>query len=88
MIFMDTPYRLAGLIQDLAVVFKRDRHIAIAFNLTMPDEQVLRGWPDDLYEQINRMHLKGEFVVIVEGKKNTSPPKNIKTALSADSKAI
>ncbi len=76
MIFMDTPYRLAGLIHDLADVFNRDRQIAVAFNLTLPDEQVLRGWPDELYDQISRMHLKGEFVVIVEGKRNASSEKN------------
>ena len=76
MIFMDTPYRLAGLIHDLAVVFNRDRQIAVAFNLTLPDEQVLRGWPDELYEQISRIHLKGEFVVIVDGKRKASSKKN------------
>jgi 16S rRNA (cytidine1402-2'-O)-methyltransferase len=76
MVLMDTPYRLAGLVKDIANVFGHERQIAIGYNLTMPDEEVLRGWPDDLYQTIIKRQMKGEFVVVIDGKRNRSSNKN------------
>lgn len=68
-VLMDTPYRLAGLIQDIAAAFGRERQIAVGFNLTLPDEQVLRGWPDEVSQHIGKLRMKGEFVVVIDGKR-------------------
>jgi 16S rRNA (cytidine1402-2'-O)-methyltransferase len=67
MAFMDTPYRLVPLLKDLAEIFGKDRRICIAFNLTMPDEQIFRGKALDLYRQFEKKGMKGEFVIVVEG---------------------
>jgi len=67
MIFMDAPYRLVPLMRDLAEVFGNDRRVCIAFNLTMPDEQIFRGTAPELFRLSEKKELKGEFVVIVEG---------------------
>jgi 16S rRNA (cytidine1402-2'-O)-methyltransferase len=67
MVFMDTPYRLVALLRDLAEVFGSGRRICIAFNLTMPDEEIFRGTPLDLYRQLEKKGVKGEFVIVVEG---------------------
>ncbi len=67
MVFMDTPYRLIPLLKDLAEMFGRDRRICVAFNLTMPDEQVFRGTAADLYRLFEKKNMKGEFVIVVEG---------------------
>jgi 16S rRNA (cytidine1402-2'-O)-methyltransferase len=67
MVFMDTPYRLIPLLKDLAEMFGRERRICIAFNLTMPDEQVFRGTAADLYRLFEKKNMKGEFVIVVEG---------------------
>jgi 16S rRNA (cytidine1402-2'-O)-methyltransferase len=67
MVFMDTPYRLVALLRDLAEVFGNGRRICIAFNLTMPDEEIFRGTPLDLYRQFEKKGVKGEFVVVIEG---------------------
>ena len=66
-VLMDTPYRLVPLLRDIADVLGKSRRICIAFNLTMPDEQVFRGTASDLYMLVSKKDLKGEFVVVVEG---------------------
>ncbi|MBI1806495.1 MAG: 16S rRNA (cytidine(1402)-2'-O)-methyltransferase [Ignavibacteria bacterium] len=67
MVFMDAPYRLAPLLKDIAEIFGEVRRVCVAFNLTMPDEQIFRGTALELYRQAEKKNLKGEFVVIVEG---------------------
>lgn len=67
MAFMDTPYRLVSLLKDLAEIFGKERRICIAFNLTMPDEQIFRGTALELYRQFEKKNMKGEFVIVVEG---------------------
>ena len=66
-VFMDAPYRLVPLLRDLGEVFGDERRVCVAFNLTMPDEQVFRGTAAGLYRMFEKKGLKGEFVVIVEG---------------------
>jgi 16S rRNA (cytidine1402-2'-O)-methyltransferase len=67
MILMDTPYRLLPLLKDVGDVLGADRRVAIAFNLTLPDERVFRGTVRELVEGVERDRLKGEFVIVVEG---------------------
>jgi 16S rRNA (cytidine1402-2'-O)-methyltransferase len=67
MVFMDTPYRLIPLLRDIAAELGAERRICIAFNLTMPDEKIFRGGAKELYHQLEKKELKGEFVVVVEG---------------------
>ncbi len=67
MVFMDTPYRLVPLLRDLAEVLGDDRRVCVAFDLTMPDEKFFRGNARELYLQMEKKGLKGEFVIVVEG---------------------
>lgn len=67
-VLMDTPYRLAPLLRDLADTFGDSRRCCIAFNLTMTDEEILRGTPRSLFADLARSERKGEFVIIIEGR--------------------
>ena len=67
MVFMDAPYRLVALLKDLAEIFSTERRVCVAFDLTMPDEQIFRGNALELYRRFEKKNLKGEFVVIVDG---------------------
>ncbi len=67
MVFMDAPYRLLPLVKDIAEVFGHSRRICVAFNLTMPDEQIFRGTAVEMFHLFQKKNLKGEFVVVVEG---------------------
>jgi 16S rRNA (cytidine1402-2'-O)-methyltransferase len=68
-IFMETPYRLKPLLRDMAEVFENERMLCIAFNLTMPDEETFRGTVSELYRRFENTKIKGEFVVVLDGKK-------------------
>jgi 16S rRNA (cytidine1402-2'-O)-methyltransferase len=73
-VLMDTPYRLESLLRDLADTFGESRRICIAFNLTMPDERIIHGTAAGLFRELGATGLKGEFVVIIEGR-GTDPGK-------------
>jgi 16S rRNA (cytidine1402-2'-O)-methyltransferase len=66
-VLMDTPYRLMSLLRDLASAFGEGRRMCLAYNLTMPDEEIFRGTPKGLFERMSAKALKGEFVIVIEG---------------------
>ena len=66
-VLMDTPYRLVALLKDIAQVFGTSRRLSIAYNLTMPDEEIFHGSAPALADQFEREGRKGEFVVVIEG---------------------
>lgn len=68
-VLMDTPYRLVPLMRDITEVLGNTRRVCIAFNLTLPDEQIFRGTAADLYQLVSKKNLKGEFVIVIEGMK-------------------
>jgi 16S rRNA (cytidine1402-2'-O)-methyltransferase len=67
-VLMDTPYRLVPLMRDLAETFGSTRNICIAYNLTMADEHMFYGTAEELYKEVSAKDLKGEFVVVIEGR--------------------
>jgi 16S rRNA (cytidine1402-2'-O)-methyltransferase len=66
-VLMDTPYRLVPLLRDLAETFGTSRRLCIAFNLTMPDEQMLYGTAVELHKHCSTKEMKGEYVIVIEG---------------------
>lgn len=68
-VLMDTPYRLVQLVRDIADVIGAARKICIAFDLTLPTEEIFRGSAPELYQRFSREEKKGEFVVVLEGGK-------------------
>jgi 16S rRNA (cytidine1402-2'-O)-methyltransferase len=69
-VLMDTPYRLVPLLRDLAETFGATRRICVAFNLTLPDEQMFYGTATDLFKRFSHKEMKGEFVIVIEGRAN------------------
>jgi len=67
-VIMDTPYRLVSLLKDIADVFTVTRRISVAFNLTLPDEEIFHGTAPDLAARFEKEERKGEFVVVIEGR--------------------
>lgn len=68
-VLMETPYRLSSLLRDLADTFGESRRCCLAFNLTLPDEHIYHDTPAGLYRALGAKELKGEFVVVIDGKK-------------------
>lgn len=67
-VLMDTPYRLVPLLRDIAEVFGTSRRMCIAFNLTLPDERMLYGTPAALHTLCASKEMKGEYVIVIEGR--------------------
>ncbi len=67
-VLMDTPYRLMTLLKDVADVLGSSRRISVAFDLTMPDEEIFRGTAPELVRRFSKDERKGEFVIVIEGK--------------------
>ncbi|MBI4418564.1 MAG: 16S rRNA (cytidine(1402)-2'-O)-methyltransferase [Ignavibacteriales bacterium] len=64
-VFMETPYRLTQLLRDIADVFGTSRKVCVAFDLTLPTEEIFRGNPMELYQRFLKEGRKGEFVVVL-----------------------
>jgi 16S rRNA (cytidine1402-2'-O)-methyltransferase len=65
-VLLDTPYRLQALLKDVADVFGESRRLCVAFDLTLPDEEIFHGTAPQLYQQFTRLDKKGEFVLVIE----------------------
>jgi len=67
-VLMDTPYRLVPLLKDVAEAFGTSRRVCVAYNLTLPDEEILRGTAPEVHRVAAGRELKGEFVLVIEGR--------------------
>ena len=62
-IFLERPYALKKISADLKMLKKR---ILIAVNLGMPNELLIRGYFDDIKNELNHLS-KSPFTVVLEG---------------------
>jgi len=67
LIFLDTPYRLRQVLDDMSNVFGSSRNACIACDLTTRDESVRRGTLGELLRFFSGQSRKVEFVIIVQG---------------------
>lgn len=65
-VLMDAPYRLVQLVRDVAEVIGNVRKICVAFDLTLPTEEIFHGTASELYQQFSKAGKKGEFVLVLE----------------------
>jgi 16S rRNA (cytidine1402-2'-O)-methyltransferase len=65
-VLMDTPYRLQALLKDIADVFGGERKLCVAFDLTLPGEEIYHGTAPVLYQKLSAENKKGEFVVVID----------------------
>ena len=66
LVLYESPYRIQRLLTELDEIFPA-RQIVLARELTKKFEEYLRGRPAELLEITRHRHLKGEFVVLIEG---------------------
>ncbi len=64
-VFLDAPYRLLQVLEDLRDAFGNSRRAAVACDLTLKTEEVRRGRLDDLARHFREDKRKREFVIIV-----------------------
>lgn len=68
MIFYEAPHKLSRTLNDLLVTFGGDRRVVLARELTKIYEEYLRFSLDEAVKYYEDKVIKGEFVIVVEGK--------------------
>ncbi len=68
MVLFDAPYRLAAVLRDVRQSLGPQRHLVVACNLTMPEEQVVRGTANHVLAHFEKNPFKGEFVIVIAGR--------------------
>ena len=68
MVFYESPHRLIRTLQQLAEYLGEDRASSISRELTKIHEETIRGTLSELIIHFQEHPVKGEFVIVVEGK--------------------
>lgn len=67
-VFYESPFRLVKLLQQLAEIFGAERKACVSRELTKIHEENARGTLTELIAHFESKTVKGEIVVVVEGK--------------------
>lgn len=67
-VFYESPFRLVKLLQQLSEIFGTDRKASVSRELTKLHEETARGTLVELIGYFEKKGVKGEIVVVVEGK--------------------
>lgn len=62
-VIMDTPYRLATILEAVAKTFGKGVPVTLACDLTLPKESIYRGTVGDVKQQVAQR--KAEFILII-----------------------
>ena len=86
-ILYESSHRIKACLEDIRLVFGKDRRIVVARELTKTFETVLDGSIEEILDKLNSDHnqSKGEFVVMIKGqekKPNILTPESEKLALT------
>ena len=71
-IFYEAPHKLPYTLEDLKEYFGGERQIVLAREITKIHEEFLRFSIDEAINYYEKNEVKGEFVILVEGQKNSS----------------
>jgi len=69
MIFYESPHKLLKTLHQFAEYFGEDRIVSVSRELTKLYEETLRGSLKEVIEIFENKAPKGEFVIVLEGKK-------------------
>lgn len=68
LIFYESPHRFAKTLDDISEILGQ-RRMVIARELTKKFEEIIRGTPEEIKRIFGERKIKGELVVLIEGKK-------------------
>lgn len=69
MVFYESPHKLLKTLAHFAEYFGSDRPVSVSRELTKLYEETVRGTLEEVLEHFNQKPPKGEFVIVVGGKK-------------------
>jgi len=67
MVFYESPYRIAKLIEQLIVAFGGERKASLSRELTKIHEENLRGSLEEIAGRLKETQTRGEYVLVVAG---------------------
>ncbi len=79
MIFYESPHRIVRTLQDLAGYFGKNRPASVSRELSKLYEEHIRGSLEEIIQQLNEKKTKGEFVIIVNGKRKIKSSLGVKS---------
>jgi 16S rRNA (cytidine1402-2'-O)-methyltransferase len=68
-IFYESPHRLIKTLEQLIEFFGAERQASVSRELTKKFEETINGTLEEILNHFNTKEVKGEIVVVVEGKK-------------------
>jgi 16S rRNA (cytidine1402-2'-O)-methyltransferase len=68
MVFYESPMRLLKTINEFIQYFGAERHCCVSRELTKKFEENARGTLQEVHDHFNAKTVKGEIVIVVEGK--------------------
>jgi 16S rRNA (cytidine1402-2'-O)-methyltransferase len=68
-IFYESPHRLLKTLEQLKEFFGADRQVSVSRELTKKFEETKNGTVQELLDYFGAKEVKGEIVIVVEGKK-------------------
>ncbi len=71
MVFYESPFRISRLLEDLSDYLGSDRKASVSREISKMYHETLRGTLSELISWSKSKTMKGEFVIVVEGKKDT-----------------
>lgn len=74
MVFYESPYRLVKCLKQFGEFFGTDRRASVSRELTKLHEETQRGTVEELANYFKSKTVKGEIVIVVEGKKASPSP--------------
>jgi len=86
-VLYESPNRTAELLRDLAAAAGPERRVAVARELTKMHEEFFRGTAEEAAERFEEREVRGEIVVVVEGRPEDAEAEAETDALAARSLA-
>jgi 16S rRNA (cytidine1402-2'-O)-methyltransferase len=69
LVFYESPHRLVKALEEFSIHFGAERKASVSRELTKLYEETKRGTIDEVLEYFKSKVVKGEIVIVVEGKK-------------------
>ena len=72
-VFYESPHRIVRTLGEFSEIFGADREAAVIREISKKFETHYRATLGELYQQFEANQPKGEFVIVVDGKKRERP---------------
>lgn len=88
LIFYEAPHRFIEMMTDLRDVFGEERRVSVSRELTKIHEEAVQGTLGEICASFDTLTLKGEFVIVVEGRPEEEKAYDEKTVLEKASEML